>query len=215
VNELEEKGKFKDPFSFKPFVRLIASTNNMPRLLDLSDGFFRRLVILSFNRQFRDSEKDPHLEDKLLKELPGIFRWAIAGLQRMRSREVPKFVVPKSSVTAGELYKEESDPVKMFADEALAVVPSKGMIPLDLYSGYSTWCRGYGFQPLNKNNFGKRLADLGYGKHRSGGKDYWLVLPIEPQARYWSRAAGFDDFIQQSSGLPNNDTTAAASRYIP
>ncbi len=71
-DEIEAERKFKPSFSFRPYVRLIGATNHLPRLRDLSEGFFRRAIILGFNRQFSEAEQDHSLEAKLDAELPGI-----------------------------------------------------------------------------------------------------------------------------------------------
>ncbi len=41
--------------------------------------------MIEFNRTFKGKECDPYLEDKLLKELPGIWNWAYEGYQRLLS----------------------------------------------------------------------------------------------------------------------------------
>lgn len=169
--------KYQDPFSFKPFVRLIGATNHLPRLRDFSEGFARRAIILSFNQKFTDENKDPELEARLTAELPGILTWAVEGLKELRASG--KFAIPPLSLVALAQYKEESDPVGMFATECLTKSEAGGLQPAEIYSGYRDWCLRSGFSPMNKVRFGKRLSDLGYAKRRSGGKDYWLVIPVE------------------------------------
>jgi putative DNA primase/helicase len=68
---IEGERKFPPSFSFKPFVRLIVATNELPRLLDASDGLFRRVIILKFNRRFTDAEQDKGREGRLMAELSG------------------------------------------------------------------------------------------------------------------------------------------------
>jgi len=172
---IQAEFKNKDSFSFRPTVRMLASTNHLPRLLDLSDGFTRRAVILTFNRQFAEHEQDKGLEGKLIAELSGILAWAVEGLRRLRDRG--KFVIPDSSVVALERYGLESDPVALFADECLEKVTSRGMPPSEVYQEYGNWCvnNGYSRTKMVSVNFGKRLAALGFEKRRPGGKDHWLV----------------------------------------
>ena len=77
-DDTEASRKYQPSFTFTPYVRLIAATNHLPRLLDPSDGFARRAVILTFNRQFQGPKEDTKLEGKLLAELQGILVWAVA-----------------------------------------------------------------------------------------------------------------------------------------
>jgi len=186
----------------------------MPRLLDLSDGFFRRLVIFNFNRQFQGSAVDPDLSSKLLLELPGIVRWAIDGLRRLRERG--RFEKPISSEKACCVYKDESDPAKMFADECLSVSTDRGLQPKELYPGYSRWCRMFGFQPLNNIKFGKRMADLGYLKRRSNGNDYWLVKKSDPFSMIWDGTPlGDSDSLQQEVMQAETLLAAGPSAGVP
>ena len=48
------------PHSYRPSVRLVAAT--------ITNGYIRRAIILSFNRQFTEAEQDKKLKDKLLQE---------------------------------------------------------------------------------------------------------------------------------------------------
>lgn len=56
--------KFKDNFEFKPFCKLVFAANKLPRSLDNSDGYFRRILPVQFKRQFfeSDPDTDPFLE---------------------------------------------------------------------------------------------------------------------------------------------------------
>jgi putative DNA primase/helicase len=70
----------------------------LPRLLDLSEGFARRAIILPFNRRFSEAEQDKQIERKFAQELPGILVWAVEGLRRLQSRGL--FEVPASAEAA-------------------------------------------------------------------------------------------------------------------
>jgi putative DNA primase/helicase len=170
---IEAARKFKPSFSFRPFIKLICATNHLPRLLDLSDGFFRRAIVLTFNRQFTGSEIDAALESKLLLELDGILGWAIVGLRRLRERG--SFQAIPSSVAALEAYRVESDPVQMFADECLMTSETEFMRASEIYRGYAEWCKTFGFRSKNNSTFGKRLVELGFDKFRDSQGSCWRV----------------------------------------
>lgn len=72
------------PFDFINKAKMIFSTNNMPpNYGDKSDAFYERLIILPFNQQKKDGEKDPQLKYKLAEENDYIFMWALEGLKRL------------------------------------------------------------------------------------------------------------------------------------
>ncbi len=182
---IEAERKFKPSFSFRPFVRLIGSTNHLPRLLDLSDGFFRRAMVLTFNRRFDDAERDPNLKNKLFAELPGILAWAVQGLKNLRGRG--RFEIPSSSVEALVQYRQDSDPERMFVDECLLMdADGAGMTPNEIYAGYVLWCRASGYRAKAKINFGKRLPEFGIGHNRGHSGKRWLVKPNPVSNDLWN-----------------------------
>jgi putative DNA primase/helicase len=163
----------------------VGSTNALPRLLDHSEGFARRAIILSFNRIFAEHEQDASLEGVLLNELSGILTWAVDGLRNLRARG--KFDIPQSSTAALAAYRKDSDPIQQYVDECLEAVEGKGISPREVYQYYQAWCKQNGYSAMNIVRFGKRLAEIlgADKKHRSGGKDYWCVR-INPNNDYFT-----------------------------
>lgn len=170
---VEGERKYEHPFTFTPCARIMLATNHLPKLRDVTHAFFRRLVMIRFNRNFTAEEMDMHLPGKLSAELAGIFAMAIDGLRSLRARG--RFVVPQSSNSAAEQYREDSDVIKLFAEEALVRSDGKGMQPAALYKLYMSWAAAYGFKTENIIVLGKRLKQLEFHNSRSNGKAYWHV----------------------------------------
>ena len=90
---LEDSFKYKAPFAFPTRSKMVMCCNNYPTVSDTSEGFMRRFLIVEFPMRYVDPDKvrpdtkdrplDINLEQELLKELPGIFNWALEGLQRL------------------------------------------------------------------------------------------------------------------------------------
>jgi putative DNA primase/helicase len=59
--------------------------NSLPRFHDTSDGIWRRLTLIPFDRVCPPGRRDAGLKAKLRGELPGIAHWALQGLARLRS----------------------------------------------------------------------------------------------------------------------------------
>lgn len=198
---VEAERKFKPSFSFRPYVRLIGATNHLPRLLDLSDGFFRRAIILTFNRQFGAHEQDAGLEEKLLAELPGILVWSMDGLQRLRNRG--KFDIPLSSAVALNQYRQEADPIGLFVEDCLERIEIRGLRSIDIYDGYSKWCKANGYSPKNHSGFGKRLKELGFELHRTASGSCWKVKAKDGNGYIWCEAEVVDNrlsFVEVGPG---------------
>lgn len=175
--EIEAEGKYKPSFRFKPYARIIASTNSLPRLLDHSEGFRRRAIILTFNRVFNEKEQDKNLDSKLQEELSGILLWAVKGLQRLRKKG--SFVIPSSSKKALEEYRKEADPVKQFADERLVEDEWGDLTTTDIYFQYAEWAKARGYNRMNITTFGKRMKKLGYQKRNTNSKSVWRLKWVD------------------------------------
>jgi putative DNA primase/helicase len=175
---VEGERKYEPPFTFTPYARIMLATNHLPKLRDVTHAFFRRLVMIKFNRNFTAEEMDMNLSATLKTELAGIFAMIVKGLRTLQDRG--NFVVPKSSVIASEEYLEDSDTITKFADESLrhAEGENKGIRPVNLYFLYNNWCTAHGITGKEKASnivLGKKLTKLGFHKKRSNGFDYWLV----------------------------------------
>ena len=72
----------KRPFQFRNKAKLTFAFNYLPFADDiiLSDlAFWERIMIIIAKKGY--DQKDDYIQDKLYKELPGIFNWAIEGLR--------------------------------------------------------------------------------------------------------------------------------------
>ena len=82
--------KFEASFEFRPFVRLLFSANSAPRSDDATHGFFRRWLVIPFNRTFDASDPDTvpraALDARLSEpaELSGMLNRALAELATIR-----------------------------------------------------------------------------------------------------------------------------------
>jgi len=66
--EVQKKGK--QGYTLYPFCKLIFSCNRFPKVFDQSQGFFRRWIIVKWERNFEnDAARDDNLLDKLLSSL--------------------------------------------------------------------------------------------------------------------------------------------------
>jgi putative DNA primase/helicase len=63
----------------------VIATNELPRLSDASGALASRMIILNTPESFYGRENHD-LTDDLMEELPGIFNWALDGLDRLRGQ---------------------------------------------------------------------------------------------------------------------------------
>lgn len=137
----EQKGK--DIFSFAPFCKFIFAVNTLPNFNDKTEGFLRRVKVIPFNARFSidDGTADVNLEKKLLKELPGIFNWAIVGLKRLRKNKYC-FSYSKAMEDALQDYKELVNPYLTFFEECIEYEGNDSSIQRnkkDVHKAFQTW----------------------------------------------------------------------------
>ncbi len=170
---IEVERKYKPSFSFRPTVKLVAATNELPKLLDHSYGLARRLALLEFNRTFKESEKDRARYDKLRGELPGILRWAVDGLQTLREEQ--GFTIPESSLAALAGFRHDSNPVAQFAKDMLVADEGGKLTATDIRTRFVPWAEDRGYFLITVETLGRRLKHLGFDTRSSNGKNYWKV----------------------------------------
>jgi P4 family phage/plasmid primase-like protien len=147
--------KYKKEFDFSPFCKLIVTTNNLPKIEDKTNGFYRRFEIIRFDREFAEHEQNKSLKYQLEEELSGILLWAISGLRRLRKNKF--FTVSDKSIDYKTEYKKSNNYVILFVEECCQLAKSLDIDKNYIYEEYDKWCDKSGYKALGKNNFGKEL----------------------------------------------------------
>lgn len=141
--------------SMKLPTRFMVLTNVLPRLHDASSALPRRFVILQLKNSFLGRE-DPQLTRTLLTELPGILKWSLDGLDRLRARG--HFVPPASSQEAMSDLEDLASPVAAFVRECCVVGPAHRAPLQALYTAWTGWCsRGGVTHTTTRQTFGRDL----------------------------------------------------------
>ena len=140
--------KFGQPFSFKPSARLLFSANRVPPSHDRTYAFYRRWLIIPFERSFKGKQADKSLRAKLRQELPGIFNRAVRGLHRLFANEA--FTEPVAVQEALKAYVRSNDNVRVFVDECVDVVAGQHISKKEFYAVYGVWCEQNGEQAISQ-----------------------------------------------------------------
>lgn len=128
------------PQMYEPRALHVIATNVLPRCNDETRATFNRLGLIRCERVIPDSEKDPHLDRKLLMEMPGILRWAVEGAARL-CRGHGRFTRVRSSEAIVEEYRREQNPMNAFLEEFCPMSQEEGVrIEVNaLRKVYSKW----------------------------------------------------------------------------
>jgi putative DNA primase/helicase len=184
-------------YSTRLWAKLFFSTNEMPEMMDFSDGHYRREVVISFPYQFEEvgteQEKaeiiaamragssnrriaDPTLKDVLTtpEELSGIFNALMIPLRNRIMKNKPVYMDAKTIEDRRHKHELISDPIRAFFDDAIEP-DGEGIIRKErLYEAYRKFCR---FQRLPIESYDqfsklvKKKFPLELGEGRDSSKD--------------------------------------------
>lgn len=165
--------KFQDLLTFRPYAKLIFSTNEAPRIHDKSGAVSRRLIFIPFDARFE--EADSRLRDKLKMEnsMEYLIQIGIKALQRLIMTE--KFTKAERAEKVKDDYECDNDNVLGFVAE-VGIDTILGMNVNTIYQNYRYYCNENNSEPETKIKFGKRLCKaFGLEKKQvttSGTKQY-------------------------------------------
>jgi putative DNA primase/helicase len=161
--------KYSRGFKFRSFATCFFLANEPPLTTDQSHAFFRRWIILPFDRTFTAGvDADPAMGDKLVAEVEGVLVHAVNGLRRLLERG--HFDLPKSVVKANGEYRARLDTVQTFVEDCCTVGPERWVSKVDLYRWYREWAKESGHLPMSRPTFNQRLQDHLSDQIKSGPK---------------------------------------------
>jgi putative DNA primase/helicase len=160
--KLRGEYKYGASFDFNPVIKLIFSANEIPKARDKTEAWYRRFEIVKFPNKFRKTDPgfDPHLEEKLKKELPGILNWSIKGLKRLKEQR--HFTQSKLIKEAKREYERENDTVVAFIEDMTDYPEENYEVGQEVYEEYQRYCEGAGMKYTSRRTFTSKLKKLGF-----------------------------------------------------
>ncbi len=155
---LRGEAKGRDAFSFRNYARLIFSTNELPVVrTEKSNGFFRRLLVLTMNRV--PPVRRPDLFADLSARIDYWIRLCVDALERMYMRG--NLLESGHSRRAVERLRMDSDTVEAFLNEKTVKDPGSRTERGELYGAYKQYCLVSDRQALTRNNFYRSMRVKG------------------------------------------------------
>ena len=155
--------KFEESFEFVPFARLIFSANHPPKSQDASSAFFRRWVVVPFERTFHAGDPGTIPRDQLdamladPTELSGVLNKALEALKAIRGHGLSE---SESIRRAMDEFRQTTDPVAVWLDRNTVLEPD-ALIPADrLWQDYNQDCVAKGRPTVSKTALGRAIAQL-------------------------------------------------------
>lgn len=125
---------------YRPFSRLVFLVNNLPDSSDVTEGYFRKLIIVPFSRTFTKDERNVDLKEELLEELPRILNWALIGLQKLRENNY-QISSCRAIDAIQNTYYDEQNPIREFYYSHVVIEPNARTKQSDFYNVYTQWLR--------------------------------------------------------------------------
>jgi putative DNA primase/helicase len=179
---IEARLPYCEPFIMTGYAKLIFNVNRLDNAnIEHTHGFYRRLLIIPFNKTIADIDQDKNLHKKILADKPGVLNWIIEGAERVISNE--DIYISDECRKFKNRFIKETDSAALFLEDRNYEADINSIVYLaDLYPDYKNFCTEDGYKPLGKNNFAKRLQSLGYprGKNNHNKDCFYLVRKYKP-----------------------------------
>ena len=156
----------KNGIEFIPEFLLMLATNHKPLIRGTDYAIWRRLVLIPFERSFREHERDSNLTETLKTELPGILTWMVDGCLAWKRDGL---ALPEKARLAIDAYRTEMDVLGDWIDDRCVIDPT-AVIPVgDLFRNYREWCEAEGCKAYSNRWFGRALESKGYTSRKQNG----------------------------------------------
>lgn len=154
---VQAKILYKDVFMIHNYAKLMFNCNELPRDVEYNTAYFRRWLIIPFTQTIPQNEQDKDLANKIIaSELPGVFNWVLAGLQRLTKQGC--FTNSDLMENALQAFQQDADPVYQFISQySYSTCQACRYGLTDLYQEFSKFCPANGFKVMNIGTFRKRL----------------------------------------------------------
>lgn len=163
-NRIKAEKKGQDPFEFNPYIKLLFSANDIPRMKDKTGAVLRRLVIIPFNARFSktlpngepDPDYNPFIKYELVEQssLEYLIRLGVEGLKRILEND--EFSKSEKVQQQLDEYEEENNPIIAFiSDCGIEMIENEPTA--DVYKRYQVFCAENSMQPMSKVVFSKQI----------------------------------------------------------
>jgi len=155
---------YKAAVDARLFCRLMYIANEVLPFDDTSQAMAGRTNLLYFSNNYRLDKPDREMDNKLIKEIPGIALWAIEGLRRLLDRD--EFTLPKVSREHLDGIAELTNPIGLMLSETCKLHVGADFFTYStncstLYELWLAWCSTTNTRNnLSRIAFGMKLRGM-------------------------------------------------------
>lgn len=197
LKQIRAEAKYGAQFDFVCEVTPVIATNGYPPARDMSQGFRRRVNVISFEQRyllksqikdlFNDNpppdvkEADPTLTAQLEAEASGILNILLEAMKRLKERG--SFDEPQQVIDAREEWYALADSVRGFMAQSGQVAQSEkesGVKLTELHPLYARWCESNGLKSKSVRKFPDALRHMNLLVTQTNGANYLRYHEIVP-----------------------------------
>lgn len=177
--------KYKQPFQFRNFAKLLFSGNELPAVADKTLAWARRLYIIKFDKVIKNPVKNYLDTICTQEELKGLAWKCFHRLRQMKEKgwEFEKEVNPTKMMT---LYEDLSDPLKKFLREECIEDGDGFIFKFRLRDEFESWCKQNGFRVWSEKELSNALKQL----YEEQKKSIWIEKGFENIQKRWNAWIG-------------------------
>ena len=181
--------KFHSPFDFMPYVTPIFTFNELPVVMDSSDGFARKIQTIHWDKRFYGKDRDPTLDELThnTDERSGIFNKLIPIIKRLL--DTRKLTYESTVSETKSVWLSRSDSFFRFKNEKI-ILGSKYRIEVKmLRDKYEKFCEDNGMTALRGNLFFNKISEMVDGQKPIKTRvdkepvSFWLGFSIDSEIR--------------------------------
>ena len=166
----------QDDVTWMPTHQLVMVTNYAPAVEAHDQAMWRRVAIVPFDVVIPEPERDPHLTDKLISQLPAVAAWSWWGWQEYRSRGL---AIPDAVRARTAEFRSDSDAVGRFIEERCKTGQFTHSPVGVLYSAWATWSHANGEEAGGVVEFAKLIEAKGFQKYRNNGTNFRGIMIVD------------------------------------
>jgi len=139
--------------------------NNLPQTPGNDPTAVNRFELHEFEIQFKGSDADKDLEEKLKAEVSGILNFILEGVEYYFKEGLNP---PQCVIDDTKKFQRSSNTFNNFIDEWLKTDENSNVTQQDIYKAYRYWCAINGIKkPMSSISLGKELDRLGYTRDKT------------------------------------------------
>lgn len=149
---------YSEPIQLYSTATLIICANEMPKIMDNSEGLYRRLMLIELNNKIKTPDRD--FEDKITKlDMEYFFYKACEGIHNVLQRG--GFIKEESDAMLKQRFKIQQSSIHRWCQ--LEYITPERLLQKGLktiFQDYKLWCGQCGYNCFNYGNFCEQMMNL-------------------------------------------------------